>query len=82
MESVWNRVNNERRELLLLKAYKDVLSFANIADQPPVAEFELEDEPGSNLDDLQGYRLVQAGGGEEAGLDTTHLVNNSPVIDE
>jgi hypothetical protein len=82
MESVWNRVNNERRELLLLKAYKDALSFANIADQPPVAEFELEDEPGSNLDDLQGYRSVLAGGGEEAGLDTTPLVNNSPVIDE
>ncbi len=82
MESVWNRVNNERRELLLLKAYKDALSFANISDQPPVAEFELEDEPGNNLDDLQGYRSVLAGRREEAGLDTTPLVNNSPVIDE
>ncbi len=55
MESVWSRVNEERHELLLLKAYQDALSFPNIADQPPVAEFELEDEPGSNLDDLEGY---------------------------
>jgi hypothetical protein len=45
-------VNDERHEFLLLKAYKDAVTFASRADQPPVAEFELEDEPGSNLDDL------------------------------
>ncbi len=82
MESVWNRVNEERRELLLLKAYKDALSFANIADQPPVAEFELEDEPGSNLDDLQGYRSVMASSGKETGHDAIPSVNNSSVINE
>jgi hypothetical protein len=62
VESVWNRVNQKRRELLLLNAYKDALSFANIVDQPPLDEFGLEDEPGSNVDDLQGYRSVLAGG--------------------
>jgi hypothetical protein len=75
-------VNDERRELLLLKAYKDALSFANIADQPPVAEFELEDEPGSNLDDLQGYRSVLASRGKETGPDAIPFVNNSSVVDE
>ncbi len=75
-------MNNERRKLLLLKAYKDALSFANIADQLPVAVFELEDEPGSNLDDLQGYGLVLAGGEKEVRGNATLLVNNSPVIDE
>jgi hypothetical protein len=82
MKSVWNRVNDERREHLLPKAYKNALSFANIADQPPVAEFELEDEPGSNLDDLQGYRKVLASGGKETGPDAISFVNNSSVIDE
>jgi hypothetical protein len=53
-------VNEECHELLLLKAYKDDLSFASIAGQPPVAKFELKDEPGSNLDDLQGYKSVLA----------------------
>ncbi len=75
-------MNEERRELLLLKAYKDALSFANVADQPPVAEYELEDEPGSNLDDLQGYRLLLAGGGNETGPDAIPSVNNSSVTDE
>ncbi len=55
IESVWKRVNVDRRRLLLLKAYKDALSYANIVDQPPTSEFELEDEPGSNLDDLEAY---------------------------
>jgi hypothetical protein len=75
-------VNNERCKLLLLKAYKDALSFAIIADQLPVTEFELEDKPGSNLDDLQGYRSVLARGGKEAGPDATPLVSNSPIIKE
>ncbi len=75
-------MTDERCELLLLKAYKDALSFANIADQPPVAEFELEDEPSSNLDDLQGYRSVLASGRKETGPDAIHSVNNSSVIDE
>ncbi len=82
MESVWNQVNNERRKPLLLKAYKDALSFANIANQPPISMFELEDELSSNLDDLQGYRSVLAGGGEDVRGNTTLLVNNSPIIDE
>ncbi len=82
MESVWNWVNNEHRELLLLKAYKDALSFASIADQPPVAVFEFEDEPGSNLDDLQGCRSVLASEKEEVRGNATLLVNNSPVMDE
>jgi hypothetical protein len=34
------------------------------------------------LDDLQGYRSVLASRWDEAGLDTTPLVSNSPVIDE
>jgi hypothetical protein len=72
-------VNEERRELLLLKAYKDALSFANIANQPPVAEFELEDEPGSNLDDLEVYRSARASGGTERWPDA---INNSSVIEE
>jgi hypothetical protein len=58
MEGVWNWVNQEWRELLLLKAYKDALSYATIINQLPVSEFELEDKLGSNLDDLEGYRSV------------------------
>jgi hypothetical protein len=46
------RINEEHCELLLLIAYKDAVLQANIADRPPVAKFEHEDEPGSNLDDL------------------------------
>jgi hypothetical protein len=62
MGGVWKRVNQERRELLVLKAYKDAFSYANIVDQPTVSEFELEDELGSNLDDSEGYRSVLVGG--------------------
>jgi hypothetical protein len=47
MEGVWNWVNVKSCELLLMKAYKDALSYADIVAQQPVAEFDLEDEPGS-----------------------------------
>jgi hypothetical protein len=79
IESVWNCVNNERRELLLLKGYKDALSFANIVDQLLVTEFQLEDESGSNVDDLQGYMLVLACGERDSRSDFTGSVNQNSL---
>ncbi len=81
MEAVWDRVNDQRRELLLLKAYKDVLSHANILDQLPVAEFELEDEPGSSLEGLKAYRLILAAGENLQEIDLHVSHNNNSVIE-
>jgi hypothetical protein len=82
MEAVWNRVNDQRCELLLLKAYEDVLSYANIVDQPPVAECELEDEPESSLEGLEAYRLMLVAGERVQETDSHASHNNNSVIIE
>jgi hypothetical protein len=65
-----------------LKAYEDTLSYANIVNQPPTSEFELENEPGSNLDDLEAYRSVYVNG--ERVLRSNQLLsyNNNSVVEE
>ncbi len=80
--SVWDCVNDERCELLLLRAYKDALLYANITDQPPVAKFQLEDEPSYNLDYLQGNRSLLAGGEREVEHDAIASLINNPAIKE
>jgi hypothetical protein len=82
MESVWICVNVDRQRLLLLKAYKDALSFANIVDQPPTSKFGLEDEPGSNLDDLEAYRSVIANGEQVPGSNPLLSYNNNSIVEE
>ncbi len=81
METVWNPVNEERCLLLLLKANKDALSHANIVDLLPTPEFELEDKPGNNLDDLQACRSVLSNG--ERALKYFPLIsdNNNSIIE-
>ncbi len=75
-------INQERRELLLLNAYKNALSYANIVDQPPVSEFEFEDKLGSNVDDLEGYTSVLVDGKRATKSDQPISHNSSPVIAE
>jgi hypothetical protein len=53
-----------------------------MTDQPPVAEFELEDEPGNNLNDLQGYRLALVSVGRIIGSDAISSLNNNSTIEE
>jgi hypothetical protein len=60
MDSTWNVIDENRRKLLLCKVYTDALAQANVVDQPPAAAFDLEDETGDNVDNLQAYRSVNA----------------------
>ncbi len=65
-----------------MKAYNNTLLYANILHQPPVVQLELEDEPGSNLDDLEGYRLVLDSGGRATESDQPITYNHGLVIEE
>ncbi len=82
METIWNWMNDRHCVLLILKAYKDALCYANIVDQPPVAEYELEDEPGSSLEGLEAYRLNLVAGERVQETDSHASDNNNSVIEE
>jgi hypothetical protein len=82
MKAVWDRVNDQRRELLILQAYKDALSHATILDKPSVSEFELEDEPGGSLKGLEAYWLILAARERVQETDSHVSHNNNSVIEE
>jgi hypothetical protein len=75
MDSAWNVIGKNCRELLLCKVYTDALAQANVIDQPLAAAFDLDDEPGDNVDDLQAYRSVNAS--EETFISTANVENAS-----
>jgi hypothetical protein len=59
-----------------------LISHANILGQPPVAEFEFEDEPESSLEGLEAYRLILAARERVQETDSYVSHNNNSVIGE